>query len=245
MLNVLILVLSARRYPWAALMDKQRATWDTIEHPDTRTIYYVGRGANHEDNVFVSQHDEELERIGHRTVEAYEHALTLPDWQFLARPHSSTYVHKRRLVEYCETLPTENVMGGLIVPKGPHEDEWLWGGGHFIISRDVVEKLMANKDKWNHGIMEDVAVSKLARELGIPYYPIKSCSINPSAPISISHPVTTWDFLTYNGDTPGGTFSDFNEINKVQDQFFYRVKHDADRSVDLTTMDLLFKTLPP
>lgn len=220
-------------------MAKQRETWDSIYHPQTTTLFYVGRGAMSEDKVFVSQYDEELERIGYRTVEAYNHALTLPEWNYIARPHSSTYVHKRRLVEYVETLPERDVLAGLIVPAGTYPVEWLWGGGHYILSRDVVERLMSQKNHWDHSVMEDVAVSKLAQLVGIPFTGVRSASINPSAS------GVGWDLLTYNGKPAGGTFTDFNEVLKADDQFHFRVKHDADRSVDLKTMDLLFKTLPP
>jgi len=240
MRRTLILTLSANRSPWWQLMAKQRETWDSIRHDQTSTIYYVGDSypARFDPPVLHSPTDEHLHNIGHRTVEALEFALTIPDWHFLARPHSSTYVHKRHLVEFVETAQPE-LLYGLVVPAGPHEGPWLWGGGHFVMSRAVVQKLVANKTQWDHGIMEDVAMSRLAASLGIPFGNGKSVSVDWKTDLKSA------SCISWNGDTGGFDFSDFKDLNRLEDQFFFRVKHDPDRSVDLRTMDLLFQNLIP
>lgn len=241
MRKILILTLSANRDPWHALMRKQQSTWDSIPHEQTTTVFYVGQSypARYEPPVLYSQIDEHLHNIGMRTVEAMEFALTLPGWDFLARPHSSTYVHKRHLVEFIEKLPETGMLCGLEVPAGPHEGPWLWGGGHFILSRDVVGALVGQKAQWKHAIMEDVALSRLAAALGIPFSRGKSVSIDWNADLQSA------SCISWNGDTGGFAFTDFKELNRLEDQFFFRCKHDPDRSVDLRTMDLLFQNLTP
>lgn len=233
MRRTLILVLSANRIPWNSLMKKSRETWDSVEHEQTTTLYYVGRSAEErQPRTFYSVFDEELHNIGRRTIEAYEHVLTLPDWTHLARPHSSTYVHKRRLVDYIETLPETGVFAGLATGG---DRSFMWGGGHYVLSRDVIAALVENKEKWNHAVMEDVAVSDLTRELGIPWSSGRSATITPNG--------NGWDLTCYNGAFDGFSFTDFEEINKAPDQFFFRCKHDPDRTIDLKIMDLLFKHL--
>lgn len=237
MRKTLILVLSAVRQPWLALMNKQRATWDSIPHPQTDTLYYVGGFPEKrvDDRILYSTIDEHLHNIGRRTVEAFEYALTLPGWQYLARPHSSTYVRKRQLVEFVDTLPETGAMMGAATP---HEGvNYLWGGGHMTYSRDVIEALVAAKENWNHKIMEDVAVSRLAQSLGI------SFGVGRSASIDWQPNCASVSCTAYNGETGGFGFTDWNDLNRLKDQFFFRVKFDPDRAVDLKTMDLLFKHL--
>jgi len=102
-----------------------------------------------------------------------------------------------------------------------------------------VEKLMADKHRWDHDAMEDVAMSTLAWALGIPYGRGKSASIDWKPDMQSA------SCISWNGETGGFDFSDFKELNRLEDQFFFRCKHDPDRSVDLKTFDLLFNNLIP
>lgn len=231
--HTLILVLSAIRKPWGAMLEKAMATWDSVDHPNTTTLYYVGNEGAPGPKVFRSCYDEGLMNIGRRTIEAFGHAMTIPGWTHLARPHSSCYVHKRKLVEYVDTLPDTDVMYGLQADT-VHGESFLAGCGHYIYSRDVIAKLVEHKDRWNHSVMEDNAASFLSKSIGIPWGKIRTCSIDP-------YPGGGWQCIAYHG-LPGISFTDFSDLNKL-DQFLFRVKHDPDRNVDLRLMDLLFKHL--
>jgi len=239
-MNVLILVLSARREPWGPLMDCSLETWDSEDHPQTRTLYYCGktttpatmRCPKNSEVMYSSNFDEELERVAPRTMEAYEHALAIPDWDFMARTHSSTYVHKRNLVEYCGTLHRKNLLMGLLVTG---ERPFLWGGGSYIMSRDVIERLVANKDKWNNNIMEDGSITDLAHEIGIPLN-------NKGRMASIDQHGDEYVVTTY-GIGQGFTFSVWNEINRAQPHYYFRCKQDLRRHEDLVIFRKLHKHL--
>lgn len=224
-MNVLILVLSARRDPWGAMLDCSMETWDSVEHPQTRTIYYCGKKepSNSElVGVFYSpQYDEELERVAPRTMEAYEKSLEL-EWDFMARTHSSTYVHKRNLVEFCETLPRMNLLSGLLVTG---EKPFLWGGGSYIMSRDVVEQLVENKQHWNNNIMEDNSLTDLANQIGIPFAANgRMASIDRMPPDG---------HVTAYGVGEGFDFSDWSEVSKLSPHYYVRCKQDLERHKDL------------
>lgn len=232
MKHTLILVLSAIKHPYGVMLEKAMATWDSINHPNTTTLYCVGAGGPVGPKVFCSCYDEGLMNIGRRTIEAFGHALTIPGWTHLARTHSSCYVHKRKMDEYVNTLPDTGVMYGL-EGKGSHGEPILFGCGHYIYSRDVIEKLVAHGHQWDHRIMEDNAVSKLSISLGIPWGGIRTCSLD-------KQPDGQWLCLSYHSAHPSFLFTDFADLDKI-DQFFFRVKFDSDRSMDLQLMDLLFK----
>ncbi len=231
-MNVLILVLSARRPPWGSLMDCQLETWDSEEHPQTRTIYYCGKSKNvpswpdeEQSCIFYSPTlTEELYDVSPRTIEAFEKALEL-EWDYLARPHSNTYLHKRNLVKFCETLPKENVLCG-IMTEG--EKPFIWGGCHYLFSRDVIEAMVFNKDKWNRNVMDDGSITQMANDLGI------TISQGHSATINLM-PDGSYLVMVY-GHGENFAFKDFNDINKAEGHFFFRCKHDPDRSVDLRIM---------
>jgi hypothetical protein len=224
-MKVLILVLSARREPWGSLMDCSMETWDSEpDYPQTQTLYYIGKSNEPwTPRVFSSPElTESLEDVAPRTIEAYEKALDIPDWDFMARTHSSTYVHKRNLVDFCETLHRKNLLCGLLVTG---VKPFLWGGGSYIMSRDVIEELVANKDKWNRNIMEDNALTDLANELGIPMS-------GNGRMASIDH-VSDGYLVTVYGVGEGFTFNDWTDINRAQPHYYFRCKQDLRRHEDL------------
>jgi len=230
--NVLILVLSARRDPWGSMLDCSIATWDSVEHPQTETRYYVGELGLQPvtspfrlplwSEVWYSPNlTESLEDVSPRTMEAFEKSLEL-EWDFMARTHSSTYVHKRNLVEFCETLHRKNLLCGLMVGG---DKPFMWGGGSFIMSRDVIEQFVANKERWNLNVMEDNGITELANELSIPL------SGNGRMASIDEHP-TRYVVTTY-GTGDGFTFTDWSDINKAQPHFYFRCKQDLQRHKDL------------
>ena len=105
------------------------------------------------------------------------------------------------------------------------------------MSRDVVAALVLEGHKWRHDLMEDVAMSELAQECGFELGHGTACSIERN--------LTDWFVIAYNGKQPGFTFTDFADLNRLDDQFFFRVKCDSDRSRDAKIMHLLKTHLIP
>lgn len=236
MTRALILVLSARRPPWGVLMDASRETWDSVEHPQTQTLYYCGKSKESEPNVFYSPSlSEHLHDLSARTMQALVHSLTL-EWDFLARPNSSCYVHKVNLVKHLETLPTSGVMQGIVTAG--HNPDFMWGGGQYLFSRDVIEKMVANRGKWNDStIQEDQALSKLAIDCGIQLDGRGMCaSID-------SDGSETFRCICYGGGE-SFVFTDFADMKKADGHFFFRLKQDYDRTRDVRIMREIHRHLP-
>ncbi len=231
-MNVLILVLSARREPWGELMKCSMDTWDSVDHPKTQTLYYCGKSDQpSSEKVFYSPtYTEDLEDVSSRTIEAFEEALKY-DWDYLARPNSSCYVHKHNLVDFLRTSIWGNVIFGVLTGG---ENNFLWGGCQYIFSRDVIDKMVANKEKWNHNVMDDNSISLLAREIGVPLASNGWCaSINLQS--NGEHLC-----LTYNHGE-AFTFTNWEDVKKLDGHFFVRCKHDPDRTQDLMTFRKLFE----
>ncbi len=233
-MNVLILVLSARREPWGPLMDCSMETWDSVEHPKTRTLYYCEKSDQPStEKVFYSPTlTANLEHVSPRTIEAFEEAINLPwRWDFLARPNSSCYVHKKNLVDFVDDEECKNAIFGVLTGG---EENFLWGGCQYIFSRDVIERFVAYRRKWNNNVMEDNAITLLSRQLQIPLESKGWCAsinLNPNG----EHLC-----LTYNhGES--FTFTDWEDVNKLDGHFFCRCKYDPDRTQDLMIFRKLFE----
>jgi len=232
-MKVLILVLSARREPWGDMMNCSMDTWDAEHHPQTTTLYYCGKSNEPStDKVFYSpRFDEELERVTSRTLEAFEKSLEY-EWDYLARPHSSTYLHKRNLVKFCDTLPKENIVCGIMTTG---DKPFIWGGCHFLFSRDVIEKMVERKDRWNHNVMDDNSITEMVALLEIPVTHGRSATINMQDDGS-------YLCLTY-GHGENFVFTDFEDMNKADGHFFFRCKQDLRRHEDLRIFRELKKHL--
>lgn len=240
MKRVLVYVISANIHPWRQMIDTALETWDLDYEEDVPTAYYCGNPPHENPAIKSYPIDENYKTMGQKDILAYRDSLEWP-WDYMARVNASCYVHKRRLLDHVQTLPEKGVFRGVVL--GPTitcgtNRAWMWGGGQFIISRDVMEAMVANSHRWRHDVMEDVAMSELVQECG---FSLDSqgrfCSVNrvPGG----------WSCITYGSPIGGFEFSDFAEgISRLEDQFFFRVKDDADRNVDAQVMRLLKQYLP-
>lgn len=235
-MKVLILVLSAVREPWGALMAAQQETWDSVAHPQTQTLYYCAKAKNGpvRPDIRYSAMEDWLEHVSPRTIEAFGWALE-SEWDYLARPNSSCYVHKPGLVKFCETLPKTGVLRGGMTGG---DDPFLWGGCQYIFSRDVIERMVATKDTWRERLMDDQSITKSAQALGIDLHQ------GPMACAIDDHGDGTYTCVVYG---PGETFkfTDFADVPvKAPGHFFFRVKQDLRRHLDVQMMRKLKEVLP-
>ena len=96
--------------------------------------------------------------------------------------------------------------------------------------------------------MEDVAISKMAEAIGISLEQgAMACSINSMHDPSFIHTsIQNNDFtgeylcLCYGG-SDNFTFRDFSDVRKAGKHFFFRLKQDHDRGLDLKIMRELHK----
>lgn len=231
MKRVLIMVISSQQPPYDKMADTSQETWDSIEVDGVDAIFYFGSPVRpFTDKRIYLGYKEGYHVMSHKTVDAFWWALENKEFDYIARINSSTYVNKKSLLKYAQTLPEENVFNGLIVEGDAYH--WLWGP-FFILSKDVVQKYVDNAHLIDHSVMDDMAISKLMHQLGV----------NPSCGIgcSIDRSGDKWRAICYG--TESFEFSQFSDIIKAKDHWAFRVKQDLDRSQDEYIMRELFKNL--
>lgn len=232
MKKVLILVVSSQKPPYDVMMQTALDTWDSFEVEGVETIYYCGAPIKENTNkIIYFPIREEYANMGHKMLEAFQWAVKNKEFDYIARVNSSCYVDKKQLIKYIQTLEADNVFAGLEVKDDP---KWMLGGGQFVLSRDLIYKVLENKDKWNHSLMEDVALSHLISNMGIDYTKGIACSINQKD--------GEWLLLSYGG-CDNFLFTDFADVKKNSTHHFYRVKQDYQRYLDKIIMENLYKVL--
>lgn len=236
MKTVLILVLSSDFSPYSKMIETSKNTWDSVEVPGAETIFYCSQkdnpGKQNTDKVLYFNVGNSLFDMGHKNLAMFEWALANKEFDYVARVNASCYVDKKALVQYVQNLPTESVFAGTET-KSVHGFNYVWGGCQYIISRDVIQKIVDNKEQWNHKYMEDESISLLLRELSVPF------SVGYSG--AIDDMEEHWRCITY-GNGESISFTDFRDLKKIN-HHFYRVKVDGRRHMDEFLMKELFKAL--
>lgn len=224
------MVLSCQLPPWGKMSITSKQTWDSVPVEGLETVFYYGRPFQENNgNDIYFDYEEGYDTLGFRDLDAYQWALDNKHWDFMVRINSSCYVHKRNLLKHLQTLPSKKIYSGLAVDADP---KWMWGGGQYIISRDVVQGIVDNKSVWNHSLMEDVAQSYVVNHLGVSYTNGMAASIDKKE--------NGYLCQCYNGDE-SIEFNDFNSLKDLKTQHFFRVKQDHNRSEDKYVMEQLYK----
>lgn len=241
MKTVLILVLSTDmrdvqgtgpEYHYKALADTQMATWDSVEVEGVETIFYFANANGRTgSNVLCCATADGFFDMGRKTLAAFEYALANRKFDYIFRANASLYVHKPGLLRYIQTQPETNLALGV---GAPHNGNiFLWGPG-YLLSRDVVQKVVDAKAGWDHLLMDDVALSMLLDTLGIPLD-------NRGSLCSVALGKNGYDLTYYgNGYAGGAHFASLSEVRELQDQFAFRTKCDSDRTIDVKLMHELF-----
>lgn len=222
MRKVLILVLSCESPPYGKMVNTSKQTWDSVSVDGCETVYYFGISHNPRTDkacVYLPV-AESLHNMGEKTIQALEWAINNKEFDYIARVNSSCYVSKKKLINYVQALPETNVFEGLICKRETFD--YIWGGGQYIISRDVVKKLVEEKAEWNHRYIEDESMSLLASDNDIPFRDGNACSINKTE--------KGWTLFSY-GFGESIEFTDFKEIINTP-HYFFRVKQDGKRELD-------------
>lgn len=233
MKKVLILAIGCDLDPWKEMFNTAQQTWDSIEVEGVETIFYFGHPVKENtDKCIYFPVEETYAKMGHKLLMALDWVLQNKEFDYIARVNSSCYVDKKELIKHVQTLPEKDLFAGLVVEASESNPLWVWGGGQFLLSKDVVQKIVDNREKWNHEVMEDIGLSFLVSDIGIPYTNGKACSIDKSG----EH----WTLIGYR--TASINFTNF-ECLKDNGHFFYRCKQDHDRSQDKIIMEQLFNVL--
>jgi len=229
-MKALILTIGCQLPMWSKMWETSLATWDSVEVENVENIFFFGQPVKENtDKCIFFDIEEGYYTMNKKFVCALEWSLANKEFDYIVRVNSSTYVDKKVLCEYIKTLSDKNVFAGIEVVAEP---KWAVGWG-YVISKDVIHKIVEHKDLLRNDITDDLSLSYLINNLEIPYTKLPFASIDKRT--------DGWACICYNG-VDSFNFTDFKEINKSNSSF-YRVKFDADRNMDAYLMKQLFNNL--
>lgn len=164
-MKILILVLSSRNDIYPELRKMQQQTWDSVQVEGVETIYYIG-GAGGVGLERINDSSQELNlpcsdeyNMMHWKFKQALLNVDYSDLDFVFKTNASSYINKKLLLQFAETLPKEKCNCGI-------------DGGHFasgcgvFFSKDCLEILVNIID--DHPVAsEDSLMSSYLNQRGI------------------------------------------------------------------------------
>lgn len=114
--------------------------------------------------------------IGAKTLDAFDASFLAFDFDYIFRTNVSSYLDLGGLLRFVSDKPRNNFYAGKI--GNHHGIDFASGCGYFI-SRDLVSKVLSNRDLWDHNLIDDVSLGKLlTEELSISIQQVKRIDLN-------------------------------------------------------------------
>lgn len=169
-MKILIIVLSHDNEIYTKFYRAQKETWDSIYVSGVETYYLFG---NHNCDEIVSDKimvdvsentNTDLETIcGHKTIKSFLLTNEL-NYDYIFRTNSSSYVDKKLLLEFIRDKPKNKYYSGTI---GWYRNIKFASGSGYFLSKDLVQYVIQNSNKWDHNLIDDVALANLLQNYNI------------------------------------------------------------------------------
>lgn len=209
--NIIILVLSHYEEPYVMLENCIRETWANHNLDNVKVFFYHGGDKERlEGDKIITEYPEGLSNIGYKTIRAFEILLKNNDFDYIFRTNSSSYVNIKKLVNYLDDKPLHNFYHGKIAY---YDDVEFASGCGYFLSKDVVKKIVENKNEFNHQIIDDVAIAYLLRDIGI--YPTHAPRLDIT---SIPVPDNIFDYFHFRCKTNGDRTDDIKIMNELKNK---------------------------
>jgi SAM-dependent methyltransferase len=219
--SVIILVLSYEGEPWAQLeREGIRKTWGSTvgSFPLVEVLYYYGGKDTlyREQDKLYAPFPEGFVNIGRKTLTALEYINSHYEYDFVFRINSSSYVDIFNYLRYISRYSsTQQLYCGLkcVPPPGDPRPVFASGCG-YTLSNKTVNTVLEHKEKWDHSMIDDLALAKLLKSLDVE--------------------VTTAPRVDY------GPQTNFTE-DLAQGHFHVRCKCETNRQEDILRMNIVHK----
>src|SRR5271157_292661 len=169
-MKLLIGVIASEEPLYQRLIEEGlKRTWAMAEDDVEIVYYYGGRSSTtvEGDKVFFPVL-EGVENIGRKTIEFFRFARERKIFDWLIRTNCSSYIDIANLKRFLLNKPREIFFSAVV---NHYAGRPFASGSGYILSSDLVRKVIDNEQSWNHRLLDDVAISFLLQDLGIQLQP--------------------------------------------------------------------------
>jgi hypothetical protein len=222
-MKIIILILSLEdNNKYTDLENCVRRTWAKNNNENITFLYYYGNSDkfNFIGDKIYTKYTESLYNIGFKTLDSFDYIYKNMDFDYLFRTNTSSYININKMIEYLKEKPRQNYYSARInVEKNGIK---FGSGSGYFLSKDLIKFVLDNKSKWNHNLIDDVALGDLLLGKGFELFQ------NPRLDIDD----ITEDNLFYNLKPI--------DVNLLDINFHFRCKSkDPNRQIDISIIEYL------
>lgn len=173
--RVIILVLTCLNRGFEVMDNCVRETWGRALKQRGVDVYYMYSCLNAQadyqiiegTNTILCKGVEEYHTIYSKTLKAFK-AIQGKNFDYVLRTNSSSFIHFDNLLKYLSTAPSNNFYSGALIPYHTSNLglEFITGSG-YILSKDLLLKVIQNETHWEPQYPDDVGLGKLLKELNV------------------------------------------------------------------------------
>ena len=178
-IKIIILVLSSNKYPSPRNEVTQYETWGKkVDGVDIKLFFYKGgESFSQNKNYITFPVGDKLQDIGYKTIEAFEWVEKNFDYEYLLRANSSCYVNLEELKNFFVTKDNRGPIYGGHMNNYNDNFDYVQGVG-ILLNRNAIQKILKNKLDWDHSVIDDIALGKIAHQENFKKYSIDSLHVD-------------------------------------------------------------------
>jgi len=180
-LKIATMVISSNTYPAVRNSKMQKKLFLNGSFSNNLTFWYQAGDQKElngnkfnliENDLFIDTSDSTL-NMGMKTLLAFEWLEQNYEYDFVVRPTPSSYINHDNLVNFIKSnlLDDKYIYAGKLQTTNNKYKEPIdfISGSTLILNRASVQRILENKNKWDHSYWDDVALSILMSYLNIEY----------------------------------------------------------------------------
>ena len=227
--KVIILVMCSSQNTYQDLEKSIKETWYKLKNNDVEVIFYKENNYNSRETQFDSPDLrvpclDGFFQLGLKTLLSFEWVLENYNFDYIFRTNLGSFVNPTSIIEFVKEKPKKEFYCGIIGKYNLDREITYASGSGYFLSKDLVEKVVLNKQFWKHNVVDDVAIGELLSNLGV--------SVSKNA--------------IRKNICDGETFYQIGEENVeyISDQLVYHIRlRSNDRNIDIQNMKSIFENL--
>ena len=145
---------------------------------DIKLFFYKGgKSFSQNENYITFPVGDKLNDIGYKTIEAFEWVEKNFDYDYLLRANSSCYVNLEELTKFFVTKNNQEPIYGGHMNNYDDNFDYVQGVG-ILLNRTAIQKILKHKLDWDHSLIDDVALGKIAHQESFKKYSVDSLHVD-------------------------------------------------------------------
>jgi hypothetical protein len=172
--DIIIIIIASRSLLYDELIRKYWIpflNYITNKNIKINIIFMFGNTTSYTDlnipkeNIYISNTSESyIPGILIKTIQTMDFVNKNFVYKHILRTNLSSFFILENLLKTCYKLPDTNLYAGII---GNHSNILFASGAGYWMSKDIVEKIIANKNNIDYNTLDDVAIGKLLSSIRI------------------------------------------------------------------------------